>query len=191
MRLKDLLSNPWLSQTSVVWSLFHGLFTNHEQTFISIFENDNVDTFSFYMYTTSIHVQHRWPPSVNIHAKNHVSKTWYSWFWVQLKFFCFLKSICFFLKTTLTVQKVLWGKKKRSVKRTKQSEITSMVFPLLQKSTVICLDRQINVPGSFWIVNKGHMSDEEVNLLYKCSVHEHHVLTVLHSGMEVVNPLKQ
>ncbi len=66
-----------------------------------------------------------------------------------------------------------------------------MVFPLLQKSTVICLDRQINVPGSFWIVNKGHMSDEEVNLLYKCSVHEHHVLTVLHSGMEVVNPLKQ
>jgi hypothetical protein len=27
-------------------------------------------------------------------------------------------------------------------------------FPLLQKSTGICVDRQINVPGSFWTINK-------------------------------------
>ena len=49
------------------------------------------------------------------------------------------------------------GSKRTSVKRTKQPDITSMVFPLLQKHTDICPVRQINVPGKYWI---GHMSDE-------------------------------
>jgi hypothetical protein len=48
-------------------------------------------------------------------------------------------------------------------KRTTQSVITSMVFPVLQKPTDICVDRQMNVPGSYWIVNQDHMSDEEVS----------------------------
>jgi hypothetical protein len=33
--------------------------------------------------------------------------------------------------------------------------------------------RQINVPVKFWI---GHMSDEESNLLYKCSIRRDEVL---------------
>ena len=57
-------------------------------------------------------------------------------------------------------------------KRTEQSDITSMAFPLLQKSIDICPDRQIN-PGEYWI---GRMSDEESILLYECSVREYHAL---------------
>ena len=58
-------------------------------------------------------------------------------------------------------------------KRTKQSSITSMGFPLLQKSTEMCVGRQIKVPGSYW---KGHMSNEEVNSQYLCTVREYHAL---------------
>ena len=58
-------------------------------------------------------------------------------------------------------------------KRTKQSSITCMGFPLLQKSTEMCVGRQIKVPGSYW---KGCMSNEEVNSLYLCTVREYHVL---------------
>jgi hypothetical protein len=42
-----------------------------------------------------------------------------------------------------------------------------MVFPLLQKPTEMCVDRQIKVLGSYW---KGHMSNEETNSLYLCTV---------------------
>jgi hypothetical protein len=45
-------------------------------------------------------------------------------------------------------------------KRTKQSSITSMGLPLLQKPTEMCVGRQIKVPGSYW---KGRMSNEEEN----------------------------
>ena len=48
-----------------------------------------------------------------------------------------------------------------------------MGFPLLQKPTEMCVGRQIKVLGSYW---KGHMSNEEVNLLYICTVREYHEL---------------
>jgi hypothetical protein len=49
-------------------------------------------------------------------------------------------------------------------KATKQSSITSMGFPLLQKPAEICVGRQIQVLGSYWT---GRMSNEETNSLYK------------------------
>ena len=58
-------------------------------------------------------------------------------------------------------------------KRTKQSAITSMGFPLLQKPAEMCVGRQIKVPGSYW---KGCMSNEEANSLYLCTVREYHAL---------------
>ena len=48
-----------------------------------------------------------------------------------------------------------------------------MGFPLLQKPTEMCVDRQIHVLGSYWT---GCMSNEEVNSLYKYTVREYHVL---------------
>ena len=48
-----------------------------------------------------------------------------------------------------------------------------MGFPLLQKSAEMCVDRQIQVLGSYWT---RHMSNEEGNSLYKCTVHEYDVL---------------
>ncbi len=41
------------------------------------------------------------------------------------------------------------------------------------------------VLGSYW---KGRMSNEEANSLYLCTVRDYHAL---HSGMQVVHPLKQ
>ncbi len=38
-----------------------------------------------------------------------------------------------------------------------------MGFPLLQKTTEMCVDRQIQVLGSYWT---GFMSNEEANSLY-------------------------
>jgi hypothetical protein len=58
-------------------------------------------------------------------------------------------------------------------KRTKQSSITSVGFPLLQKPTEMCVGRQIKVHGSYW---KGHMSNEEETSLYLCTVRDYHVL---------------
>jgi hypothetical protein len=60
-----------------------------------------------------------------------------------------------------------------SPKRTKQSSITSMGFPLLQKPAEMCVGRQIKVFGSYW---KGRMSNEETNSLYLCTVHDYHAL---------------
>ena len=48
-----------------------------------------------------------------------------------------------------------------------------MGFPLLQKSTEMCVGRQIQVLGSYWT---GHMSNEEENSLYKHTVREYHAL---------------
>ena len=48
-----------------------------------------------------------------------------------------------------------------------------MGFPLLQRSTKMCVGRQIQVLGSYWT---GRMSNEETNSLYKCTVHEYHAL---------------
>jgi hypothetical protein len=48
-----------------------------------------------------------------------------------------------------------------------------MGFPLLRKSTEMCVDRQIQVLGFYWT---GCMSNEEENSLYKCTVREYHVL---------------
>jgi hypothetical protein len=48
-----------------------------------------------------------------------------------------------------------------------------MGVPLLQKSTEMCVGRQIQVPGSYWT---GHMSYEGENSLYKCTVREYHEL---------------
>ena len=52
-----------------------------------------------------------------------------------------------------------------------------MGFPLLQKPREVCVGRQIKVLGltlgSYW---KGHMSNEESNSLYKCTVREYHPL---------------
>jgi hypothetical protein len=53
-----------------------------------------------------------------------------------------------------------------SPKRTKQSSITSMGFPLLKKPAEMCVGRQIKVLGSYW---KGLMSNEETNSLYLCT----------------------
>jgi hypothetical protein len=38
---------------------------------------------------------------------------------------------------------------------------------------VMCVGRQIKVLGSYW---KGRMSNEEVNSLYLCTVHDYHAL---------------
>jgi hypothetical protein len=51
-----------------------------------------------------------------------------------------------------------------------------MGFPLLQKSTEMCVDTQIQVLGSYWT---GSMSNEEANSLYKCTVREYHACDVL------------
>jgi hypothetical protein len=48
-------------------------------------------------------------------------------------------------------------------KRSKQSSITSVGFPLLQKPGEMCVDKQIKVLGSYW---KGRMSNEEANSQY-------------------------
>ncbi len=58
-------------------------------------------------------------------------------------------------------------------KVTKQSSITSMGFPLLQRPAEMCVGRQIQVLGSNWT---GCMSNEETNSLYKFTVSEYHVL---------------
>ena len=58
-------------------------------------------------------------------------------------------------------------------KATKQSSITSMGFPLLQKPAETCVGRQIQVLGSYWT---GRMSTEEANSLYKCTVRDFHAL---------------
>ena len=47
-----------------------------------------------------------------------------------------------------------------------------MGFPLLQKTTETCVGKGIKVFGSYW---NGHMSNEEVNTQYKCTVSEYHV----------------
>ena len=47
-----------------------------------------------------------------------------------------------------------------------------MGFPLLQKPTETFVGRQIKVFGSYW---NGHMSNEEGNTQYKCTVREYHV----------------
>ncbi len=60
---------------------------------------------------------------------------------------------------------------KMAPKVTNQSSITSMGFPLLQKTVEICVGRQIHVLGSYWT---GRMSNEEDNSLYKCTVYEYH-----------------
>ena len=54
-----------------------------------------------------------------------------------------------------------------------------MGFPLLQKPGEMCVGRQIKVLGSYW---KGHMSNEEANSQYKCTVREYHVLHKWDSG---------
>ena len=46
-------------------------------------------------------------------------------------------------------------------KKTVQSSITSMGFPLLQKPGEMCVGRQIGVSGKFWNFNRGRMSEEE------------------------------
>jgi hypothetical protein len=51
-----------------------------------------------------------------------------------------------------------------SGKRTKQSSITFMGVPLLQKPGEMCVGRQITVLGSYW---KGHLSNEDENTQYK------------------------
>jgi hypothetical protein len=62
-----------------------------------------------------------------------------------------------------------WMPKKKTV----QSSITSMGFPLLQKTGEMCADRQIDVPGKFWNFNRGRTSEEETgsdsNAIYMCS----------------------
>ena len=62
-----------------------------------------------------------------------------------------------------------------SRKKTVQSSITSMEFPLLQKSGEMCPVRQINVSGKFWNLNRDRLCDDETNKLFKCTVHGHHV----------------
>ncbi len=54
-----------------------------------------------------------------------------------------------------------------------------MGFPLLQKTTEMCVDRQIQVLGSYWT---GHMSNEETNSRHKSTVHEYHALHKWDSG---------
>jgi hypothetical protein len=56
---------------------------------------------------------------------------------------------------------------------TKQSSITCMGFPLLQKPTEMCVGRQIKVLGTYWT---GSMSNEESNSLYLCTVRDYHEL---------------
>ncbi len=54
-----------------------------------------------------------------------------------------------------------------------------MGFPLLQKSTQMCVVRQIQVLGSYWT---GRMSNEEANSLYQVTVREYHALHKWHAG---------
>ena len=61
-------------------------------------------------------------------------------------------------------------------KKTVQSSITSVGFPLLQKSGEMFPGRQVGVSGKFWNFNKGHIRDDEVNTLFKCVVRGFHVL---------------
>ena len=63
-----------------------------------------------------------------------------------------------------------------SKKKTIQSSITSMGFPLLQKPGEMCPDRQIDVSGKLWNFNRGHMREDEVNTIFKCTVFGFHVL---------------
>ena len=62
-----------------------------------------------------------------------------------------------------------------SKKKTVQSSITSMGFPLLQKPGV-CVGRQIGVTGKFWNFNRGRMSEEETTTVFKCTVLGFHAL---------------
>ena len=64
-------------------------------------------------------------------------------------------------------------------KTTKQSSITSVGFPVLQKPTEMCVGRQIQVLGSYWT---GCMSNEEVMSLYNCTVPEYPVLNKWDTG---------
>ena len=61
-------------------------------------------------------------------------------------------------------------------KKTVQSSITSMGFPLLQKPGEMCVDRQIGVSGKFWNFNRGRMREEETTTVFKCTVRVFHVL---------------
>jgi len=87
----------------------------------------------------------------------------------------------------LPVDSKVWGRMSR--KKTVQSSITSMGFPLLQKSGQICVDRQIvrgrtdRVSGKVWNfkVNRGQSSSN-----VQCSGFMFYT-----SSLEVVLPLKQ
>jgi hypothetical protein len=46
-------------------------------------------------------------------------------------------------------------------KKTVQSSITSMGFPLLEKTGEMCVENVCGVPGKFWNFNRGHMNEEE------------------------------
>ena len=62
------------------------------------------------------------------------------------------------------------------IKKTVQSSITFMVFPLLQKPREMCPGRQIGVPGKFWTFHRGRMLNEEENTFFKCTVCGFHAL---------------
>ncbi len=51
-----------------------------------------------------------------------------------------------------------------------RQSLTSMGFPLLQKTGEMCSDRQIDVPGKFWNFNRGRMNEEETATLFTCTV---------------------
>ncbi len=53
-----------------------------------------------------------------------------------------------------------------SKKKIIQPAITSMLFPLLKKSVDICTGRQINVPGSYWTLNRDRISHVEAHTIY-------------------------
>ncbi len=61
-------------------------------------------------------------------------------------------------------------------KKTVQSSITSMGFPLLQKTGEMCVGRQIGVSGKFWNFNRGRLREEETTTVFKCTVHGFHGL---------------
>ncbi len=73
-------------------------------------------------------------------------------------------------------EKAFDGKVQRRIprKNTVQSSITSMGFPLVQKSGEMCVVRQIGVHGKFWNFNRGRMSEEETTTLFKCTVSGFH-----------------
>ena len=78
---------------------------------------------------------------------------------------------------SLSVGGKVWGRMSR--KKTVQSSITSMGFPLLEKPGEMCPDRQIDVSGKFWNFNRDRIHDEEANTLFKCTVHGFHTSEVV------------